>query len=232
MGHPDFGKPVPCPHPCHDQERLRRLSDLSQLTAREQALRLKHIIRSPKNAEMIDAVKQIIARPRGWLYIWGPPGNAKTEALIAAVNEINLAGRGPALYVKLSRLVNWMRDAYGERQYRSERMRNGHDWENRGFLDRYHRVLNMPVLAIDEWDKIRETDFAGEFRFDFFDDRWRLCINEGLRFATLFAAQTPPTESAGESGPLASRFSDGRFRIIHNPAGDARPTMEWSKTDD
>jgi hypothetical protein len=73
-------------------------------------------------------------------------------------------------------------------------------------------------LAIDEIDQARMTEFAEEFRFDFFDERYRQAVN-GVT-VTLFASQTDTDQLPD---PLRSRFS--QFPVVHNAAGDARKNI-------
>lgn len=222
---PRFGKLIKCENPIHAPERIARLAKVSDLHEVDENRRLKDINIVEGNKEMIEAARQIISDPRGWLYLWGGPGNAKSEILIAIVNELNAAGRGPAMYLKFSRLVNWMRDSYSERDYRTKKLREGigpDDWQIIGYIDRFDRIKEIKILAIDELDKIRSTEFSLEFQFDFLDERYRQAINGET--VTIFAGQSPPSELRD---PLASRIMDGRFRIVENTAGDARPDMAW-----
>lgn len=223
-GHPKFGKIVPCDNPCHADERVRRLAVVSGLHPADLKRRLVDIYPMPGNKTMLDAARQMIDDPCGWLYIHGGPGNAKSEILIAMVNEINAAGKGPAMYVKFTGLVNYIREAFAERSYRQKQLERGvgaGGWDNLGYLDRFNRVKDIKFLAIDELDKARVTEFVEEFRFDFLDERYRQAINGDT--VTVFASQTPPGELPK---PLASRVMDGRFIVVCNTAGDARPEMD------
>lgn len=177
--------------------------------------RLEDIQANAGNKAMIDAAQQMLVKPFGWLYIWGGPGNAKSEVLIALSNELNEAGRGPVLYTKFSRILDFMRDAFSEKR----KKHLGKDAEQ-SFIDRFERLKRIPVIAIDEMDKARETEFAQDFRFDFLDDRYRQAIvGETI---TLFAGNTDP---ATFDVALYDRIRDGRFQIVHNKAGSARPYM-------
>ena len=221
-GHVLFGKIEPCQNETyHGADRLRRMAKISGLRPQDLNRRLDDINPAEGNEQMLSAARRMIADPRGWLYIHGGPGNAKSEVLKAIVNELNATGQGPAIYLKFSQLLNWMRDAYAEKSNRRRQLSQGvnvGDLENLSYLDRFNRVKAIKGLALDEVDKARMTEFAEEFRFDFFDERYLDAVNgEGW---TLFASQTPPSEMPD---PLASRFSE--FEIVHNAAGDARPSL-------
>lgn len=222
VGHRLFGKPVRCGNSVHSPEITKRLAKISGMTEPDLKRRLKDIKPIDGNGEMLEAARAMVENPRGWLYIHGGPGNAKSEILIAIVNEVNAAG-GQAMYVRFPDLVNWMRDAFSEKKYRDKKLAGGEQWDNYGYLERYEKIKEIKLLAIDEIDKARMTEFAEEFRFAFFDDRY-IQGKHGLT-ATIFASQFGPGELGSE--PLASRFSDGRFAVVHNLAGDARPNEKW-----
>ncbi len=221
-----FGKPVPCDGRAHLEDRLARLARWWAYDTVDQGIRLSDVIPQPKNQAMLNAAAGFLARPRGWLYIYGGPGNAKTIVLKALVNELNLAGKGPARYIKFSKLVNHMREAFSQKTERQKLMEQGKDrslWGEGTYLDRFERLKSIPILAIDEFDKARMTGFAEEFRFDFLDDRYEQAIKG--QSCLIFASQQPPDYHL--PGPVATRFNDGRFQVIQNLAGDSRPAMTW-----
>jgi hypothetical protein len=222
VGHSQFGKLTACKNDTyHGGERLQRMAQLSGLHPNDLSRRLSDIKPIDGNEAMLAAAHQILDNPQGWLYIWGGPGNAKSEVLIALVNELNKTGRGPAIYLKFSQLLNWMREAFSEKKNRTAQISQGvrlDGLENLGYLDRFEKVKAIKVLAIDEIDKARMTEFAEEFRFDFFDERYRQAVN-GVT-VTLFASQTDTDQLPD---PLRSRFS--QFPVVHNAAGDARKNI-------
>lgn len=203
-----FGKLIPCDNPFHTAERLDREARLSNLHAGDLASRLKDIDPYPGNGAMLAAARQMITRPSGWLYIWGGPGNAKSEVLIAIVNEVNEAGRGPAMYVTYNHLVDWVRE--GNKPDATE-----------SYIQRFDKLKALRLLAVDEMDKARETEFSQEFRFAFLDERYR----QGIlgTSAMVFASQSNP---ALLPLPLYDRVRDGRFTIVENTAPSARPNMK------
>ena len=215
VGHPDFGKAVPCPDAMHTAERAARLAEISHLLPAELSIRLADITPTAGNRAMLAACRAMIDTPRGWLYIHGGPGNAKSVALMAIVNEVNAAGRGPAMYIKFTDLLNWMRDAYRENTLRDKTPET-----MLGYVERFARVKSIRVLAIDEFDKARSTSFADEFRFDFLDERYRTGV--AGETATIFASNTPPSVLPE---PIYDRIRDGRFVIVENTETSARPYM-------
>ena len=214
-GHPEFGKLIRCDNAVHQVDRLRRMADISNLGPEAVKRRLDDIQISEENREMLTAARTLIDNPRGWLYIYGGPGNAKSETLIAIINELNQRQRGPAIYTTFTQILDWLRAAYNTNVY------------NEDYLARFTRLKNMPVIAIDEMDKARSTPWAEEFRFSFLDERY-MAAADGRNYVTIFAGNTHPKDM--ECDVLYDRFRDGRFVIVENRAGSARPNMAWQIT--
>lgn len=214
-GEKGFGKLIPCPNPAHQRDRLERLAKVSNMLPQELDRSLDDIIQSENNQAMLEAARAMIADPYGWLYIWGGPGNAKSETLIAVVNELNRIGKGPAVYTKFASLIEFMRDAFSERKKKD----NDPDTDM-GYIARFERLKAVKVLAIDEMDKARETPFMNDFRFDFLDERYRAGI--AGQTITLFASNENP---ATLPDAVWDRVRDGRFKVVENTAPSARPKM-------
>jgi DNA replication protein DnaC len=211
VGHPDFDKKWPCPHPCHAAERLARLARLAKLSGLAEADLGLRLVDFKANGTVAGAVlaaaQSFLADPTPLLYLWGGYGNGKTLLLKSLVNEFNEQGR-VAVYAKFSRLLWWMRQVFSD---------NG---DREGYLGRYERLKRVPVLAVDEFDKANLTAFAQEFQFDFLDERYEA----GLRgeCCTVFASNSPPGELPGY---LLSRVEDGRCLVIENRGKDLRPHL-------
>lgn len=228
VGTPGFGRLEVCDHPSHTLARLARLAGLSGLLPAEAKKRLTDIKANDNNKEMLKAAREMIHQPAGWwLYLYGKAGNAKSQVLLAIHNEINATGRGPALYVEFARLLNWIGEAYAERDFRSKAMTSGGLPDSVGYQARLDRIVALPVILIDEFDKARMTDFRNEFLFEFLNTRWRQAV--AGETATIFAGQTAPIDWPD---PIRSRIEDGRFKVVHNPAGDARRAMKrrWGES--
>jgi DNA replication protein DnaC len=173
---------------------------------------------------MLDACERMLQNPRGWLYIHGGPGNAKSIALRAMCNHLALAGFYPVVYIKFSRLVEIVRRANAAQYAKSKHFQTTGSlelWDN-GYLDTFERLLKIRVLAIEEFDKARMTEFAAEFRFDFLDDRYEQALRGET--ITMFASQDSPLSLPA---PLASRVNSGKFIVVENTEGDARPGESW-----
>jgi len=215
VGHSQFGKLLPCDHPAHHAVRLAALVKVSGLAEIDADRRLSDIKRIAGNEAMLDAAQALLDNPYGWLWIHGGPGNAKTEVLIAIVNESTMSGRGPSVYAKFSTIVDYMRDAFAEKNQRAK-----DPGTNLGYIDRFEKLKAVKILAIDEMDKARATPFMQDFRFDFLDERYRQGV--AGQTVTLFASNLNP---ATMPDPIWDRVRDGRFKVIHNQASSARPNM-------
>lgn len=205
-GHPEFGKLQRCYHPFHSETRAERLSRVSQLGREDLKRTLDDIKPNDGNQAMLDAARQLTRQGYGWLYVWGGPGNAKSEVLKAIVNHSNNAGK-TAIYSTFGQIADYIRAGYSSDSY----------------TKRLDQLKTVPVLAIDEMDKPRETDWLTDFRFHFLDARYMSAVNR--ESITVFAGNPNPAGIFDEV--LFDRFRDGRFEIIENTAPSAREYMQW-----
>lgn len=165
---------------------------------------------------MIEAAKLAIERGYGWLYIFGKPGNGKSEVLKAVINKMNALGCGPAVYTNLRTLINYMLQAYQKNQ-------DGKPIVNEDYFSRFERLRNTPILSIDEMDKPKETEWMRDFRFHFLDARYQGACNKTM--LTVFAGNPHPNTIFDDV--LFDRFQDGRFELVENTAPSSRRGMKW-----
>ena len=202
---------LPCV--CQAPARLERLADLSGLKEHERAYRLADLAAFNVASQALNQhVKAFIESPLGWLYLWGAPGNGKTLALQVVVNEMLARGLS-AIYITFSDLLDLMRETFGH---------GPHDGET--FIYRFRRLQNIHVLAIDEFDKVNQTEFVREFRSKLMDHRYRDAI--GGRTATLFASNDNPAHLPAW---MADRVHDGRFKVYHNVGRSVRAARLWQR---
>jgi DNA replication protein DnaC len=152
-------------------------------------------------------VRGFIDEPFGFLTLWGGPGNGKTLALMAAVNEFRRKGK-VAVYVTFVDLLDYMREGFKKEADHDARYR-------------YEQIARADVLAIDEIDKANMTLYAYEFRTRLLDDRYRAAVE--LRKHTLFALNASP--EATMEPHLYDRLRDGRFVVFRNQDPSMRPAM-------
>jgi len=193
-----FGKPVPCPT-CHDGNLARRLSEMSQLTGELTGARLRNFEVRRGTETAFTAVRDYLHDPRGFLTLWGGYGCGKTRLLASLVNECTEARIG-AVYYTLPDLLAVLRESVGDNAYSRQ----------------HARILSVRVLAIDEVDKARLTDWAKEQVYQLVDSRYRLRHAQG----TVFAMNVTPNRNDTDLGYLYSRMTEGA--IIQITAGDMR----------
>jgi DNA replication protein DnaC len=194
----DFSKPYPCPT-CHDGELARRLGELSQLTGELRGVRWDNWRHVTGTDEAFVTARDYCHDPRSFLTFWGSFGCGKTRLLATITNECTAAKVG-AVYYTLPDLLAVLREAVGDNAYNAQ----------------YMRLQNVRVLAIDEVDKARLTDWAREQVYQLVDARYRNRHAQG----TVFAMNTQPQFDDPELGYLYSRMSEGK--IIHITASDLR----------
>jgi len=196
--------------PCKAQEDAERLQRLSGLTENERRNRLEDIDATgrPGTRAMIDACREFLTSPFGSLVIHGTSGNAKTVALQSVVNVL-VQNNVEAVYITAFDLISYIRDAFNEqREVKSE-----------SAYDRILRFGTVPFLAIDEFDKIKMSDWVTEQVTDLIDRRYRLGLDG--QAGTMLAMN-------GHPGDLPmwiySRLSQGV--IVRNDDSDLRAHLK------
>lgn len=210
FGHPQFGQVERCA--CMKAEDARRLQRLCGLTDSERGLRLDMIDAGgrPGTSQMLRACVEFRESPDHMVTLWGGVGNAKSMALQATVNE--LVERGvEAVYITAFDLISHIRETFNaKREVVSE-----------GAYERLLRFERVRVLAIDELDKVRVTEWALEQITDLMDKRYRLSLDG--QAGTLIAMNSNP---ADQPEWIASRLLDGRNVVIHNADADLRSALK------
>jgi DNA replication protein DnaC len=199
---PRFGKLQRCS--CKQSEDAAKLQKLCGLTAAERDYRLSGISAIGDTGRQVAAAKEFIQSPAGILTLWGTTGNAKTVVLMSIVNECVERGIG-AVYLTGFDLVGYIRDAFKE---------------DDSALARIRRFESVPVLCLDELDKIKWSEWVEEQITELIDRRYRLGLEGG--YGTVIAMNKNPNELPTW---IYSRLSDGRNKIIKNADEDMRPLM-------
>jgi DNA replication protein DnaC len=208
IGHALFGKIFPCPsasleHPYYDRFGLGRRERMDLTWAS---------IWDEDNAlEGVEAVKSVLARGSGLVFLWGDNGKAKTLMLKAAVAETLRARKGGGVYANMANLIDELRACFDEPN------------PGKAMADRVEHWASIPVLALDEFDFIRTTEFAQERQFLLLDKRYEAAM-AGMDSVTLMASNSAP-----EALPrrLYDRIRDGRNRIVHLEGESLRPGLGW-----
>jgi len=191
---------------CAPIHRAARLQAICGLTDAERSVRLDDLNTTGSDTQaMIDACRSFAGRPSGILTLWGGTGNGKTLALQAIVNEC-LERSLSATYTTMYDLAGYVREAYNT--------------SNESAWVRVRLLQNVNVLAIDEFDKLKETDWTRELEMAVIDRRYRYGLSGTI--GTMIAMNESPD---GLPIWIRSRLLDGRNHVIRNGDPDVRPAM-------
>lgn len=207
VGHPEFGKLLMCPN-----GNLLRLPNAERygLTPDEShTLDWADVLDRGNILKAVRAIQLALERQYGWVYLWGDFGQGKTLALKIAV-AYTLRNRQFAAYVRMASIVENLRAAFDSQDPSIEAERRLEWW------------TDLPVLAIDEVDRLRQTAYAAEQQFLLLDRRYEQALRQ--RAVTLLAANISPDQLPGY---LADRVLDGRFAIVRLAGASARLGMDW-----
>lgn len=197
---------TPCE--CQIKRQAERLQRICGLTESERRLTLADVSpNGPGTDEMISAARRFIAEPSGFLTLYGGSGNAKTMILQSVINACVSDGV-LAIYTTFYNLISYIKEAFNE---------------NESAQRRIQQFIDARVLAIDEMDKVRATDWVIELRGALLDRRYRDAIDGAS--GTLFAMNSAPDSDSFMPDWLTSRLYDGRFTVIHNTDPDMRRLM-------
>ena len=208
FGHPQFGKLQRCG--CRANEDAQRLQRLSGLTLAERQVSLDQIetLDRPGTAAMVNACRMFMAHPYGMITFWGGSGNAKSMVLQAVVNHF-VDSNVEAIYITAFDLISYIRAAFSKNK-------NDLTIKDEDAYSRLVRVGSVKLLAIDEFDKVRVTEWVQEQLTDLIDRRYRLANDS--QSGTLLAMNDDPRELPSW---MYSRLAQNL--IIHNPDKDMRP---------
>lgn len=201
LSDPRFGRTFPCPE-CHDRLMAKQLAKSSQLTGWLEFARFSGYRADQYNMIARDSALSVCQKPSGWLTLWGGYGCGKTHLLAAIVNECIRYGIA-AVYYTLPDLLDRLRSGYSDGSYDPV----------------LQRLCDVRVLCIDEVDKARTNDWAGEKGYQLFDARYRWIGDR----ATVFAMNREPVPSGDKMDYLLSRMNDRRARVVMVGGGDIRP---------
>lgn len=211
VGHSDFGKAFSCG--CRSQglmaRQYKRLQAIDGLTPSERRVRFAGLIVEPENTGAYESVQYALSRKRGIVTLYGKPGRGKSTLLIAAANEAREANI-PAVYARTSDVLDYLRSAYDPKQDRELTAD-----------DRWHLLTTVDVLALDELDQFKTTEWAMEKFLALMDERWRNIDRAVTLIASNAAVANLPEK-------VASRLQDRRAQLFHLVGPDMRKFNTWS----
>jgi hypothetical protein len=148
-------------------------------------------------AAAVRAVQRLLTRPWGWLTLQGGYGSGKSTLIGATLGELAQRGLDGA-YWTASGLLRTLREAVGSGSYTTA-------------LD---RIARTPVLALDELDAFRLTEFAEETLIELFGRRYAMTGAVSLLAANVLGDPIPPR--------IVSRARDKRFQVVDLGEADLR----------
>ncbi len=166
VGHPLFGRLVPCPHRQAEtnqsaaQRVWSELGPLRDLTL-DNFLPEGHAVTIEQKTSLrnaVEGVRRFIAEPRGWVFIQGGYGCGKTH-LAAAMANACLSKGVPVMFVNVPDLLDYLRAAYGP---------NVEDT----YDERFNEVRDAPVLILDDLGTQNATEWAEEKLYQILNARY------------------------------------------------------------
>lgn len=201
--HPMFGQIFPCPD-C--SQKIVTSPDKYGLLPADRVLTWDDVYSlHPSIDQAKEVVKAAIGQGYGWVYLWGGYGTAKTTILKAAVAEYLREG-AQASYLRMADLMDEIRLAYDAGNPQVE-LQAKLKW-----------FVGLPLLAVDEAEKIHETGFVEERRFQILDARYEAATRSQVG-VTLLSANVAPDKLPPA---IKSRVMDTRFAVVHISAKDMR----------
>jgi DNA replication protein DnaC len=168
VGHPDFGKAVPCPHRVAEVEhsRVRVLRSLSNLDAMARFTfetflpdgYSANVARPTNLRRAFEQAREFAEKPQGWLLIRGGYGCGKTH-LAAAIANYRVERGQPALFVAVPDLLDFLRASFSPASDIS-------------YNERFEMVRSTPLLILDDLGTENATDWALEKLFQIFNARY------------------------------------------------------------
>lgn len=206
VGDPSFGRMFPCPH----SDPFKRYAGLMGLSTEDQKLSWDSVINKDNVMTGVKAVKKILGQGYGWVFLWGDYGLAKTLILKIALVEYARETRKPCSYVRMAEIIDHLRGAFDAKNPSEESSARLETWSS------------LPFLAIDEFDRVRETEYATERRFVLMDRRYESACRQ--KSITIMASNASPSTLEGY---LSDRIFDGRFEVVQLQGKSTRPMMTY-----
>jgi len=213
LGHPDFGKAIPCP--CQQDEGrahwLRRLQRYSNLGALSE---ITLETTDPKGRfsdgesqrlfqEAYEAAREFGREPRGWLVLKGPSGCGKTHLAAATANACLDSGH-PAFFMAVPDLLDHLRATFAPDSPVS-------------YDELFEQVRNAPVLVLDDLGYHSGTPWAQEKLYQVLNHRFN------SRLPTVIALSVP-LERLDER--LQMRLADDDFSRVLVLGKESKPLLE------
>jgi DNA replication protein DnaC len=184
VGHPDFGRALPCECRLRARERerverLQRLSNLGPLTR----LTFESFLPHGRSADPLTQDRTRYAytmahafaeNPQGWLVLLGASGCGKTH-LAAAVANYRISQGEPVFFITVPDLLDHLRLTF-------------HPEAQLSYDELFDQVRRVPLLVLDDLGRQSGTPWAREKLFQLLDHRY------AARLPTVLTSSTPLKE--------------------------------------
>lgn len=168
IGHPDYGRAVPCTCRLQEMEgrRLRALQSISMIDSLRR-LTFENFRAEPshlppdKQVNLRRAYETCVnfaARPEGWLLLTGTYGCGKTH-LAAAIANARLAAGQPVILMVVPDLLDHLRAAFGPQS-------------ELAYDEMFEQLRNAPLLILDDLGAQSSTPWAQEKLFQLLNHRY------------------------------------------------------------
>jgi DNA replication protein DnaC len=219
VGNPKFGKVERCPNArAHSQAKSLQAGEVDPrvgLTPDEVRNLTWNLVKRGVNQadQACEITKRAYMSGHGIVFMYGGYGQGKSLLLkIAVAAALNDGKR--AAYANLAGVLDDIRIAYDERENKMTELVRRMEW-----------WASLDVLAIDELDKVGQTEWARERIFQLLDARYQRAVRQEA--LTVIAANYQSTDEL--SGYLKSRIEDNRFvangYVIQLKGSDGRKSM-------
>jgi DNA replication protein DnaC len=168
VGHPNFGKLIPCDCRLADQEvvRTRRLRSISNLDTMARFIFNRFVpegygLTEEKRRNLrlaYDTARAFAAKPDGWLILLGSYGCGKTHLAAAVANEVVSRGE-PAIFVVVPDLLDHLRATYSP-------------YSDVAYDQRFEEIRASSLLILDDLGAHSSTPWAQEKLFQLFNYRY------------------------------------------------------------
>lgn len=195
-----FGRVFPCP-----QCNKPALDAVCGLRTHERAMTLDRLKTEgrPGAAEMKRRAAEFIQNPYGLLSLYGDNGNGKTLVAMAIVNAMLERGI-QARYLTGTELMMYLKEAFDPQVMDTDRAR-------------IERLARLPVLVIDEFEKVNPTPYASDMQQFLVNERYRNRQTVGTVFVWNGDLETLAWPA------VVSRIKE--FPAVHNTDLDLRPAI-------
>lgn len=212
VGHPDFGRLIPCACAFAAQEaraaesRQRRAQGLLHRLQVDLGVDLVEATFATFNprwpadvSQQADLHKALVkarvyaTAPAGWLYLYGDRGNGKSHLAAAIAQAASVAGT-PTVYASVPRQLDFVKDGF----------------RDRSSVERLESLMDAELLILDDFGTEQKTDWAAATLFTLVNERYQ----QGR--ATVFTSNLHPDAVARRSKDpsIADQYERIADRIV------------------